>query len=76
MLDLRRAEIAIDGERRFSTERRCQSLGEGNSATNGNEVDILRRAVQEQVAHIAANDITRLAHAVGNNADSVKNFIV
>ena len=63
--DLRRAEVAEDGERGASTETFLEGLGHFDAAAHHHDVDVLGGALQEEVAHVAAHDVAVHPQPVG-----------
>ena len=49
-------------------QRLLQRLSHLNAAANDDDVDVVGRALQEYVAHIAAHEIAFYAHLVGHFA--------
>ena len=68
MLHLRRAVVAVDGQRRVSAQSSGNSLGYFDARPHGDKIDVLRRTAYHKVTHETAHDIALASHAVGDFA--------
>ena len=57
--------VAVHGKACLRTEFSGKRLGKTDTAAHGHEVDIVRRTVQKNIAHISANDVARLPDSIG-----------
>ncbi len=73
---LRRAVIAVNGQRRMAAEPLRHSLGKLYARAHGDEIDVFRGASYDNVAHIAAHGVAFAPHTVGYSADGGKNLLV
>ena len=72
LLDLCRAEASKDRDVCTTPEAPRYRLRQVDAASDGDDVDILRGAVEEEVAHIAPDDVGIYAEFVCGFADEVK----
>ena len=71
-LDLRRAEVAKDAEVSTLAQLADQSCGHLDAAAYNDDINVLRRTLQEEVTHIAADEIALHSHRIGYCANAVK----
>ena len=71
-VDLSGAEVAEHTHVRPTSHALCHSLSHGDAASDDHHIDVLRRAFQEEIADVAANDIGVHPHFVCHFANEVK----
>ena len=74
--NLRRSEIAEDGEDCLFPQSLFEGLCHGDAAAHDYHVNIVRRAFEEDVAHVAAHHITFHLHLVGDGGNRVEYRLV
>ena len=72
---LGRTEVLIDGRLVLPSQTRGKRPGGLDAVAYHHDVDIIGRPVQEEVAHITANQVAGVSQTVGRFADGVEDVL-
>ena len=74
--DLRRTEILKNREMRLTAQHPFQLLSDSNATTHHHDVDIVGRALEKDITHIATNHVAFHPETVRRLADLMKQRLV